>query len=196
MSPVKALILDVDGVVSPVKGHTTWGDDVVAGWAFGEVPVSPTLCARLDQLATAPGLICRWLTSWTPAMRQHMNPFPGQDWPDIPEVPETEEWWKWTALDGWLRQHPGIERLVWCDDHLTAAMFDYHDAYDVDHGATTRRLVYHQWLTERGIDALLIAPHVDTGLTPEHMQKIEQVLGGRHSPEAGQGCRRGRRGLC
>jgi hypothetical protein len=34
--PVKPVaVFDVDGVVSPVHGHTAWGDDVVAGNVFG-----------------------------------------------------------------------------------------------------------------------------------------------------------------
>lgn len=54
-SATKALVLDVDGVVSPVFGHTAWGDDIVAGHLFGPVFVSPTMCQPLDRLAAHPG---------------------------------------------------------------------------------------------------------------------------------------------
>lgn len=178
----RALILDVDGVVSPVKGTTAWGDDVEAGWAFGPVPVSPTLVARLDDLATTPGLTCWWLTSWSPAMRAHMDPFPGADWPDIPNLhgdphaPESEEWWKWAALDAWLRDHSGIRRLAWCDDHLATPMFELHDTGDLTDAAPACRRVYQQRLAERGVDALLLAPPTNTGLTPAHMRAIEAGL--------------------
>ncbi len=69
----RALIVDVDGVISPVHGHTAWGDDVVAGHVFGPVLVSPAMCARLDQIAASPNLLCGWLTSWSVEMRTAMN---------------------------------------------------------------------------------------------------------------------------
>ena len=52
-----AVILDVDGVLSPVHGRTAWHDDVEAGNVFGPVLVSPALCARLERLATLPGVL-------------------------------------------------------------------------------------------------------------------------------------------
>ena len=55
----RALVVDVDGVVSPVHGHTAWGDDVVAGHVFGPVRVSPAMCARLDEIAELPNLRLR-----------------------------------------------------------------------------------------------------------------------------------------
>jgi hypothetical protein len=77
----KALILDVDGVISPVHGHTAWGDDTIAGTVLGDdVHVSPTMCERLHRLGNHPGVIPVWLTSWTPAMRATMRTFPGRTW--------------------------------------------------------------------------------------------------------------------
>ena len=102
--PGKALIVDIDGVVSPVHGRTAWGDDVTAGNVFGPVLVSPGLCARLDDLAQTPGLSCWWLTSWSVKMRAAMRPFPGpglagcrrpgpraQGRPDVVEVGRTRD---------------------------------------------------------------------------------------------------------
>jgi hypothetical protein len=39
VSGARAMIVDVDGVISPVHGLTEWGDDVVAGNVFGPVLV-------------------------------------------------------------------------------------------------------------------------------------------------------------
>ena len=60
---IRALIVDIDGVVSPVHGETAWGDDTGAGHAFGPIAVSRAMCARLDALAETDDLSCWWLTS-------------------------------------------------------------------------------------------------------------------------------------
>src|SRR4051812_18450683 len=53
----RVVIVDVDGVVSPVHpSGTTWGDEVVAGQVFGPVLVSPRLCAHLDALDLVAGV--------------------------------------------------------------------------------------------------------------------------------------------
>ena len=159
-----AAIFDVDGVVSPVHGGTAWGDDVVAGNVFGPVPVSATLCTRLDALAATPGVQCWWLTSWTPEMRQGMRPFPGRTWHTVAEPPLRQTgraWWKWTALQRWLAQHADVLRLAWCDDHLTPGR--------------ARRI--GPALEARGVEGLLIAPATHTGLTPADVGRIERHLG-------------------
>lgn len=123
--PRAALVMDVDGVVSPVHGRTDWGDDVVAGRVFSDVYVSPELCRRLDQLATMPDVCAVWLTDWDAEMRAAMDPFPGHGWTAIERrwgendvAPEAGGWWKAAALLDWLDTHPRIRTLVWADDHL------------------------------------------------------------------------------
>jgi len=190
MAATKALILDIDGVVSPVHGHTAWGDDVVAGNVFGPAYVSPTMCARLDTIAEDPDLECAWLTDWNQQMRDTMDPFPGTRWPAVADPVEGLDvarqrageawnecrWWKWWALDAWLEARPAITTLVWCDDHLARPLLDHHDEYDVEQGAATRRDAFTGWLSARGIAALLIAPATNTGLTPAHVDQIERFL--------------------
>lgn len=173
----RAVIVDVDGVVSPVRGAgTVWGDEVVAGNVFGPVLVSPTLCARLDALDEVDGVRCWWLTSWTQEMRAAMDPFPGRGWPTIAEPPwvptEIREadpsaplpparrarWWKLNAVEAWLLQRPEIDAVAWCDDHLRGGR----------PAATRRRLA------ARGVDLLTIAPQVDVGLTPRHVQQLRE----------------------
>lgn len=162
--PVAAAIFDVDGVVSPVHGRTAWGNDVVAGRVFGPVHVSETLCARLDALAESPGVQCWWLSSWTAEMRHRMDPFPGRAWPTVAEPPQHQarRWWKWTAVQRWLTQHPEVQRLAWCDDHL----------------APRRARRIRAALKTRGVDALLVAPATHTGLTEVDMTRIERHLVG------------------
>jgi len=128
-----AVVMDVDGVVSPVHGKSEFGDDVVAGHLFGPVYVSATVCRDLDQLSAQPGATFVWLTDWRTDMRAAMNPFPGHDWDTTADPDDGRRdaivragdrwgempWWKWWALDVWLDTHPQIRRLVWCDDHLS-----------------------------------------------------------------------------
>lgn len=160
--PHKALIVDVDGVVSPVHpgNNALWGDEVVAGHLFGPVLVSPTLCERLDLLDRAPDVRCWWLTSWSPEMRARMDPFPGRAWPVIAEqadVQTTERaWWKLTALEAWLDHHPEIRALAWCDDHLRGGR----------PAAVMRRL------TARRVEPLLLAPALEVGLNRQHVARL------------------------
>jgi hypothetical protein len=161
--PTRAVIVDVDGVVSPVGDTATpWNDDVVAGHVFGPVTVSPTLCTRLDALAATPGVSCWWLTSWTTQMRQSMHPFPGPHWPvvaDGPQAAATDDgWWKLQALESWLNSHPEVASVAWCDDHLRS-----------DHRAAAQRS-----LAARGVRSLLISPRTNAGLTPAHLRRLEE----------------------
>lgn len=183
-----AVIVDVDGVVSPVGGPSDWGDDVHAGSAFGGVHVSPALCARLDQLAALPGVECWWLTSWTAAMRREMDPFPGSSWPVVAD-PEAftgdyetrshplfagRSWWKWEALRVWLPQQRTLAGLVWCEDHLRRPDETW-----------LFRDVVRQQLEARGIPSLLLGPETQVGLTPRHMNQIDEWVNGQQGTTAG-----------
>lgn len=190
-TPDRALILDVDGVVSPVHGHTAWGDDEVAGRVFGPVVVSPAMCRRLDELARDPGIESAWLTSWSHEMRRAIKPLPGADWPEVARVGGLDDdevsWWKWHALRAWLNPRPQLTRLAWCDDHLTedhladlefttrppaAANHTAHDRAPVLYGPSAIRA----HLAARGITSLLIAPQTDQGLTPQDLTRLAGFL--------------------
>ncbi|MEI2715369.1 MAG: hypothetical protein V9G04_19275 [Nocardioides sp.] len=207
--PHAALVLDVDGVVSPVHGSTAWGDDVDGYGAgrggIGNVPVSPRLNTALDDLARRPGVTAAWLTSWSRQLREGMV-FPGRNWPVVAHAcpdsgpPVFDEgaasrragerwrdnrWWKWWALDAWLRERPWIDTVVWCEDHLSRALWDHDN--DVDgprDGALTQGAVAYVELKRRGIHALLISPATDTGLTPGDLARVRDFLDGRLTPEA------------
>lgn len=190
MSATKTLVLDIDGVVSPVHPdphRPAWGDEIVVGNVFGPVLVSAELCRRLDELAQRPDLVCVWLTSWTPQMRMAMDPFPGRNWTDLgqqyrsTEAASEAEWWKWDALRCWLDAKPGVRRLVWCDDDLE--LVDLVDvATDVEEEgqrhdkSRSLRSSIEKELLMRHIVASLIAPAKHVGLSPEDLRRAERFL--------------------
>jgi hypothetical protein len=161
-----AVVVDVDGVVSPVHGRTAWGDDVICGNVFGPVFVSPQLCARLDALDARDGVRCWWLTSWSGSMRAAMSPFPGRRWPVIadgtgPAVSTGRRWWKLSALETWLACQPALRAVAWCDDHLTPG---------------SRQRAVHRAASARGVAVLAICPNTAVGLTPGNLARLETWL--------------------
>lgn len=195
MEPNTLLALDLDGVVSPVKGWTAWGDDV-SGYPHGEmihvVAVSPLLNAALEGIAARPEVTAGWLTSWSSRMRAGMN-FPGADWPPVAELGtpsgpgffdedaarrrageqwSDHRWWKWWGLRAWLAEHPEVTSVVWCDDD-----FD-RPVWSDDEGETP--LTFGQLdgreLDRLGYRRLLISPATDTGLTPANLASIRAFL--------------------
>jgi hypothetical protein len=158
----RALIVDVDGVVSPVHPLVpTWGDEVQSGVVFGPVLVSPTLCRRLDALAELPWVTAAWLTSWDEEMRSSMSPWPGRDWPVVAPPPVRSSgrgWWKRQALEQWLDARPEIAAVAWCDDHLAAP---------------SRRAAIQRRLSRRNVESLLVAPTTEVGLTEGDIARLE-----------------------
>lgn len=75
-------------------------------------------------------------------------------------------WRKLEAVLAWLESHPQVRRAVWADDHLAGE----------DHPGRTRAAVVAADLRTAGVDALLVCPDPDTGLTPEHLQRMAQHL--------------------
>lgn len=159
------LVVDVDGVVSPVHPTAfTWGDECVVTNVFGPVLVSPTLASRLEALGGHPQVTPIWLTSWPPKMRFAASaPFPGRSWPQIDlghhEVGDGR-WAKLDALCHWLEGHHAVyDRVVWIDDHL--------EHRDID---VRRRLG-----ASSVADVVLIAPLESVGITPSEMDLIERA---------------------
>ncbi|MGB3763756.1 MAG: hypothetical protein WA966_11075 [Ornithinimicrobium sp.] len=165
------VVLDVDGVTSPVHGATAWTDDVETGDVFGPVVVSPSLVRHLDGLGEVPGVTCLWMTDWTPEMRQRMRTFPGRDWPHLERSDSptaSQSWWKFAALHRWLTETtsstPQDERfgsLAWLDDDLSPGTFR----------AACKRLL--QPLIP---DILLVPPSSATGLTPSEMVEVGEWI--------------------
>ncbi len=179
------LVMDVDGVVSPVHGTTDWGDDVVAGIVFGPVHVSPRLCRRLDEITAHPGARGVWLSDWDAEMRAAMAPFPGRSWDSIERSCAPDErhyrgrdtgWWKSAALLTWLDANPRCGTLIWADDHLAHPDDPTLRPEDVDFGAASRADELATILAERGMPAHLIAPDTSIGLTRQQMHCIEDIV--------------------
>ena len=164
----KAIIFDVDGVVSPVgdaqdPANLPWRDEAVSGTVFGPVLVSPTLASRLDELHRPPGVTCWWLTSWTSEMRAAMSFFPGRRWPVLAEPDParlpSRGWWKLAAMEAWLDSHPEVSGVAWCDDDLRGGL----------PGAVQRRLAARDMRKP-----LLIAPKTSIGLTPRDVDRLQR----------------------
>lgn len=171
------VVVDVDGVVTPVHGTTRWADDVTAGHLFGDVHVSPALVGHLDTLAAVPGVSCLWLTDWSPDLRARMDPFPGRTWPALTRdaaPPGARGWWKLTALEEWLTDRleeagPGggkdiFRSVAWLDDDLRSG---------------SRAAACRRRLGALGVDALLVAPHTNVGITPEEMSVLGEWVSAR-----------------
>jgi hypothetical protein len=188
-----ALVLDVDGVLSPLHGHTTWGDDQIAGDLFGPVNISPKLVRRLEGIAGQPHVIAAWLTDWPPRLRARMRGFPGPDWTDIgqahrhslPRGPGT--WWKPPALRAWLDDQPSVTRLAWCDDDLALPRSGATGQTDLDlipllgHAALAGRRLFAPNTNQAevpltGLSVLLTAPSPDTGLTATEVERVDRFL--------------------
>lgn len=161
------VVVDVDGVTSPVHGATAWTDDLEVGDVFGPVVVSPALVAHLDALDAVPGVTCLWVTDWTPEMRARMKLFPGRNWPSLERAAKpagSRNWWKFAALHAWLTELT-IERpeeeffgsLVWLDDDLNT---------------WTIRAACHRLLAPLGLDTLLVAPRSEMGVTPAEIVRV------------------------
>lgn len=182
--PATVLLLDVDGVVTPLAGCTAWGDDVPASRSRLRISVSPTMCAHLDEIGRRDDVRPYWLTSWEDDMRAQMDPFPGRHWPSLPTSvqgtagvfrgwPVADVWWKWAVVAKYFQDDP-ISRVVWCDDR-----FDVPAA--PERSSKTRRSLIESWLSERGIESLILASDPWIGLTPHDLKTIEDWLNGSRS---------------
>ena len=181
-APSAALVLDVDGVLSPLHGHTTWGDDQIAGDLFGPVHLSPALVLRLEAITGQPHVLAAWLTDWPARWRTRMRGFPGRDWPDIgeahrkslPRSPGT--WWKPLALREWLHDDLSFPRTSTTDQtdlDLIPLLGEAALAGRRLFGTTSTHAEVHL----AHLSTLLIAPDPATGLTEPEVARLERFLG-------------------
>ena len=171
------LVVDVDGVVSPVRGTTSWGDDVTAGHLFAPVLVSPSLIGHLNAMAAVPGVSCLWLTDWSADMRAAMAPFPGHTWPALhrSDAPaKARGWWKLATLEAWLAARLGESRQVSRDNSLESVVWMDDDLRPGPRAAACRRR-----LSALGVEALLVAPRAEVGIAPEEMSMVGEWVSAR-----------------
>lgn len=180
-TPRIALVVDVDGVVSPIDGPTSFGDDQIAGHMLGPVPISPTLTSRLDAIADLPHVTAVWLTSWPASNRLTMTGFPGRDWPDLKPPPPPAEpldpnhWWKPALLRRWLDAQPHLRRLIWCDDGILPPLDDLQPLTDPQAAAAGSASPILE-LTIGDMPASLVIPDARHGLTRTDLDRIERLV--------------------
>ncbi|MET4143817.1 FtsK/SpoIIIE domain-containing protein [Arthrobacter sp. UYCo732] len=162
-----ALLLDVDGVIAPFTHRQ--GLDHLAAPGHGTVMFDPTIIARLAGVPVAQA----WLTSWEDDAPDNF----GQLFPRATEVliADTEEtgWWKIDAALDWIRENPAIRRFVWIDDELASE--------DVILGLSYRDIAAEAFETA-GVDALLVVPNPDQGVTDSDLDEIEAFFGVGRAP--------------
>lgn len=179
-APDIAIVMDIDGVIIPIDGSTTFGDDQIAGHMLGPVTISPTLARRLDDIARRPNVTAVWLTSWPTKNRLKMTGFPGRDWPDLKpstlsgESPDPDAWWKPVTLRCWLNQQPQLRRLVWCDDGILHSLDDLqpltdHRAVRWENASPVLEVVVGD------LPASLLVPCARQGLTAMDLDRIERL---------------------
>lgn len=165
------LILDVDGVLSPILLDPT-ALDTVDWWPVRALAhpllmpcwYAPDLIARLNTLTGRPGVRGHWLTSWredaptafAPAVG--LRTTDGTGWPVLPEADGPDAWWKANAVAAHLAV-TDAHRVLWVDDDIT----DW-----INETARPAR-----WLDDPRLTYL--SPALDSGLTPAQMTLIEDL---------------------
>ena len=172
------VFLDVDGVLNsyPVTGwrFTQEGRKKAHAWNY-ELHFRPKIIKMLEQLVADRDADLVWLSTWSHLCRTEIEPKLGfkRSYPIIPMPDSTfnryaddpEHWWKAIAVEQWLAENPG-KRAVWIDDDLVYPK-------TVDHFRETYR--------DR---VLMVVPEFATGLTEEHLQRIQEFSYPRPSDSA------------
>ncbi|AXV10173.1 putative secreted protein (plasmid) [Euzebya pacifica] len=131
-----ALVIDVDGVLSPYTSANdpAWGD----GWAdvaptISGRTISLRLNARMGDAVARLGAPMFWLTTWDDKANDHVAPALG--WPRLPVIGPWQRMdgshaHKLAALTGWLADTGTAGPVVWVDD-------EFHGPSGALHGAVS-----------------------------------------------------------
>lgn len=161
-------LLDVDGVINALPRSSTaaaWSDLRRIESSPYENPkmlytitYSPRLLDQVRRMHVSGAVELRWLTTWGDGANLDLGPQLGL--PRIESVCEPDdsydEWWKLTAARRLHEENPDA-RVVWTDD-------------DLKHEPHARR-------EARDWGWLVISPDDEIGLTPEHLDEINEYLG-------------------
>ncbi|MCW2135011.1 FtsK/SpoIIIE domain-containing protein [Arthrobacter sp. VKM Ac-2550] len=158
-----AALLDVDGVIMPFVHRE--------GMISLNVPGHGTLSYRPEVVRTLSALPVRqaWLTSWGEDAPRHLGPMFPYAGEVLDAATEDYGWWKIDALAAWLDANPQVKRVVWADDELAGE--------DYALGLPFRELA-GDMLADRGVEALLVVPDANVGLTAADLQQIAAFADG------------------
>ncbi|MBG0738814.1 cell division protein FtsK [Paeniglutamicibacter antarcticus] len=152
------VFFDVDGSISPFTFRE--GLDHMAAPGHGTVMFDPAVLGRMAALP----VLQAWLSPWeddAPDNFGHLLPRAVEAL-----IADTEEtgWWKIDAALDWLRENPRIRRLVWIDDELGSEdpilSLTYQD-------------IAAEAFEAAGVEALLVVPNADQGVTDSELDEIE-----------------------
>ena len=184
------VLLDVDGVLNILSDSADGWPVVSAGWAVAEgrrypITWAPEVVDRLRR-SLDEDVEIQWLTTCghdANTSLRHLLDLPelpvagtyGQRLSGAPEPageahasvapaapdPLTGHWWKYDVVQRLLREQPG-RMLIWIDDEL-------HDEWSR----------FRMWADEHP-SVRPIGPDGRHGLTPEHLEQIDQLLQAGH----------------
>lgn len=156
-----AVFYDVDGTLCPFQHTDSLEKIIVPG--HGTQAVNRALTGRLAALPVDQA----WLTNWFEDAPDYL----GELFPRAIDVlnSETEDTghWKIDAALAWLEDRPHIRRIVWLDDEL---------AKDDPLLGISYREIAADAFAAAGIEALLIVPDPDRGITAEDVDVVEEFL--------------------
>jgi hypothetical protein len=157
-----AMLLDVDGAMSPFTFRD--GLDHIAAPGHGTIMFDPAILQRMAAIPVTQA----WLTSWEDDAPDNF----GHLFPRATEVliadTENTGWWKIDAALDWIAENPQVRRLVWIDDELASE--------DPILGLTYRDIAEDAF-EAAGVDALLVVPNADQGVTDAELDEIEAFFG-------------------
>lgn len=158
-------LLDVDGVINADHPEAVWGGPPASGRVLGGndpflLTWSPLLIARIREIALTGAAEIQWASTWcTGAATRQLEEMWG-----LPELTDAFDATGPRADVGLLKYSAALDilesdrRLIWTDDDEVPHRND--PPCDLSMLAASR-------------PSVLIAPHPETGLTPDHMRRIE-----------------------
>lgn len=157
-----AILLDVEGSITPFTYRD--GLDHLVAPGHGTVMFASDI---VDRLAALP-VTQAWLTSWEDdALDIFGHRFPRANDVLIADT-ENTGWWKIDAALDWIAENPQVRRIVWVDDELASE--------DPILGLTYRDIAEDAF-EAAGVDALLVVPDPDLGVTDAELDGIEAFFG-------------------
>lgn len=162
------LFIDFDGVINAVAqsvAEAAWTDMTRSKFETTEgynIPIhySPHLLSWLQQSLDENLFKGEWLTSWieeSPLWHEQLGfpKMPTATTSDLSHQQLYHGWWKQHVVENFCETHAG-QKIIWIDDELDSSLENPNFC---------------------GCDMLLIAPIPYRGITPEHLQQIEEFLG-------------------